>query len=147
MTSLHKMDMLYWKKLSKDAIQPTRATSRSVGLDLYSPVDNIVPSNGQCLIKLDLQMAFPTGYYGRLASRSGLALHHYIHVGAGVIDQDFRGNIGILLINLSANDFSIKKGMRIAQLILERACIPVLMEVSSLDPTERGDMGLGSSGN
>ena len=67
---------------------PTRATSRSVGLDLYSPTNVLVPAHGKILVDLGIALQIPMGYYGRIASRSGLAIHHHIHVGAGVVDPE-----------------------------------------------------------
>jgi dUTP pyrophosphatase len=84
--------------------------------------------------------------YGRIAGRSGLALNHSLTVGAGVIDQDYRGNIGILLFNHSLTDYVIKKGDRVAQLILERIAIYAVEEVLELSQTERDSAGFGSTG-
>ena len=86
------------------------------------------------------------GYYGRIASRSGLAIHHHIHVGAGVVDPDYIGSIHVLLMNFSSHDHVIEKNHRIAQMILEKVAYPVICEVSQMLPTERGAKGFGSTG-
>ena len=70
------------------ACMPTRATSKSVGLDLYSPTSVLIPAHDKVLVDLGIALQIPMGYYGRIASRSGLAIHHHIHVGAGVVDPD-----------------------------------------------------------
>eukprot|EP00250_Pteridium_aquilinum_P011891 c20371_g1_i2 orf=280-663(-) len=80
------------------------------------------------------------------APRSGLAWKHSIDVGAGVIDADYRGPVGVVLFNLSDQDFAIKSGDRVAQLILERIVTPEVLEVDDLEETGRGEGGFGSTG-
>ena len=91
-------------------------------------------------------MAIPEGHYGRVAPRSGLAVKNFIDVGAGVIDCDYRGALGVVLFNHSADDFHIKPGDRIAQLIIEKISTPDVVEVDDLDETARGAGGFGSTG-
>lgn len=89
------------------------------------------------------------GCYGRIAARSGLAVNNFIDVGAGVIDEDYMGPIGILLFNHSSDvDFIVKRGDRIAQLICERIFYPTIIEVKSIDrmTTARCNDGFGSTG-
>jgi deoxyuridine 5'-triphosphate nucleotidohydrolase len=81
-----------------------------------------------------------------IAPRSGLALKHSIDVGAGVIDYDYRGPVGVILFNLGDKDFEIKRGDRIAQMILERICMADVAEVTELSETVRGSGGFGSTG-
>lgn len=83
---------------------------------------------------------------GRVAPRSGLAVKHGIDTGAGVIDADYRGNVGVVLFNLGAEDYQVKRGDRVAQLILERIATPDIVEVDDLDATTRGAGGYGSTG-
>ena len=83
------------------------------------------------------------GYYGRLASKSGLAILYQLHVGTGVIDTDYTGEIMVLLINTASHVHPIIKGDPIAQLILEKVSIPILKEVPELPPTTRGAHGCG----
>mmetsp|Transcript_7018 Transcript_7018/g.8860 ORF Transcript_7018/g.8860 Transcript_7018/m.8860 type:complete len:188 (+) Transcript_7018:168-731(+) len=134
------------KKLSENAMLPTRGSPLSAGYDLYSAMAGVVPARGKALLKTDLAIACPENTYGRIAPRSGLAWKKSIDVGAGVIDADYRGNVGIILFNLSDVDFEVKKGDRIAQLILERICMADLEEVEDLDATERAAGGFGSTG-
>ena len=124
-------------KLTDNARMPTRGTHRSVGHDLYSAYEYTIRAGGQALIKTDLQIATPPGCYGRIASRSSLAHFHGIHVGAGVIDPDYRGNVGVVLFNLSSQDYVVSKGDRCAQIILEQAYVPFIAEVESLPETKQ----------
>ena len=130
-------------KMSANVVTPTRATGGSVGLDFYSPVDYVVPPHSQLLIPTQIKLQIPLGYYGRLASKSGLAILHQLHVGAGVIDPDYTGEIMVLIINAASRDYSIKKGDPIAQLILEKVSIPILREIKEIPPTDRGAHGCG----
>lgn len=93
-----------------------------------------------------MSISVPPGTYGRIAPRSSLAWKNSLHVGAGVIDADYRGNVGVVLFNLSNEDFGIKQGDRIAQLILEKIVLAEVCEVSDLDETKRGSGGFGSTG-
>ena len=130
-------------KISTDAITPTRATEGSVGLDFYSPADYVIPPHNQLMIPTQIKLQIPLGHYGRLASKSGLAILHQLHVGAGVIDPDYMGEIMVLLINTASRVHSTKKGDPIAQLILEKVSVPILREVQQPPPTTRGDHGCG----
>ena len=134
-------------KVDGNAILPSRGTSKAAGLDISSVEDVVVESRTRGLVSTGLKMRFPCGTYGRLASRSGLSLRHGIEVGAGVIDPDYRGVVKVLLYNHSNENFVIRKGDRIAQLILEK-----YDDVSPVgffavdDVTERGQSGFGSTG-
>ena len=116
-------------KMSSNAVTPTRATEQSVGLDLYSPANYIIPSCSQLLIPTQIKLGIPLGHYGRLASKSGLAILHHLHVGAGVIDPDYTREIKVLLMNTAPHAHSIIRGDPIPQLILEKVSLPVLKMV------------------
>lgn len=146
MTAFHRRPQLLVKKLSEHAQLPQQGTAVSAGFDLFSAEDKTLPAGQRGLVKTDLSIACPEGTYGRIAPRSGLALKHGIDVGAGVIDADYRGPVGILLFNLGDKDFEIKRGDRIAQLILEQIVIPEIREVEDLSETTRGAGGFGSTG-
>ena len=133
-------------RLSDKASAPMFGSANAAGADLCSAESCVVPSKGKCLISTGLQIELPKGYYGRVAPRSGLASKFFIDVGAGVIDEDYRGELKVLLFNFSDTEFKIKVGDRIAQLICERYTHPLLCEVSSLDETKRGTGGFGSTG-
>ena len=135
---------LSFVKISTDAVTPTRATRGSAGLDFYSPADYIIPPHGQLLVPTQIKLQIPLEYYGRLALKSGLAILHQLHVGAGVIDPDYTGEVMVLLINTASRVYNIAKGAPIAQLILKKISIPLLKEVKELQPTTRGAQGCGS---
>ena len=132
---------LLFVKMSSEAVTPTRATEKSVGLDFYSPADYIIPPHSQLLIPTQIKLRIPLGHYGRLASKSGLAILHHLHVAVGVIDLNYTGEIKVLLTN-SAH--SIVRGDPIAQLILEKVSLPILKRVKELPPTARGEQDCGS---
>lgn len=135
------------KKLCYDAIVPTRGSDGAVGYDLYSSEDAVVPCQaGRALVGTGITVVLPPGVYGRVAPRSGLAVKHCINVGAGVIDPDYTGEIKVVLFNHGEKDFEIKKGDRIAQLVLEKCETPPIEEISIVEDTERGSSGFGSTG-
>lgn len=135
------------KKLCYDAIVPTRGSDGAVGYDLYSSEDAVVPCQaGRALVGTGIAIVLPPDVYGRVAPRSGLAVKHCINVGAGVIDPDYTGEIKVVLFNHGEKDFEIKKGDRIAQLVLERCETPHIKEISIVEDTERGSGGFGSTG-
>ncbi|XP_013105752.1 deoxyuridine 5'-triphosphate nucleotidohydrolase [Stomoxys calcitrans] len=138
--------VLRWAKLTEHALEPVRSTEKAAGLDLRSAYDLVVPARGKALVKTDLQIQVPNGSYGRIAPRSGLAVKNFIDVGAGVVDEDYRGNLGVVLFNHSDQEFEVKRGDRIAQLICERIFYPELEQVDKLEETERGEGGFGSTG-
>ena len=125
---------------------PTRGSPLSAGLDLHAACNMTIKSKERGLVATDLSVACPPGTYARVAPRSGLALKKGIDVGAGVIDADYRGPVGVILFNFGDMDFEVKEGDRIAQLILEKIVVPEIEEVESLEATERGEGGFGSTG-
>lgn len=137
---------LKFVRLSDHATAPFKGSERAAGFDLSSAYDCVVPARGMRLVKTDLRLELPSGCYGRVAPRSGLAVKHGIDVGAGVIDEDYRGNVGVVLFNHSDADFVVRKGDRVAQLICQRIFYPRLEEAEALTVTKRGDEGFGSTG-
>ena len=134
------------KRLSENAIIPTRGSPLSAGYDLSAAVPTVVPARGKALVKTDLAMIIPSTCYGRIAPRSGLAWKKHIDIGAGVIDADYRGPVGVVMFNHGDSDLEIKHGDRIAQLVLEKISYADIVEVADLDETERGSGGFGSTG-
>ncbi|KAG7673563.1 hypothetical protein Ndes2526B_g02988 [Nannochloris sp. 'desiccata'] len=139
-------EVLRVKKLTELATLPIRGSAGAAGYDLASAYDVVIPARGKGIAKTDLAIAIPTGTYARVAPRSGLAVKNFIDVGAGVVDEDYRGNVGVVLFNHSDVDFEVKKGDRVAQLILERIMTPEVQECEDLDDTSRGAAGYGSTG-
>lgn len=134
------------KLLSENGTIPTKGTSSSAGYDLYSSENSEIDPLKRALIKTNISIAIPDGYYGRIAPRSGLAYKNGIDVMAGVIDSDYRGDVGVILYNTGADVFQIKKGDRIAQLIIEKCHTVDWLETEDLSETERGEGGYGHTG-
>ncbi len=129
---------------------PTYATEQSAGMDLTAALEEAVEigAGERMLIPTGLSIALPKGYEAQIRPRSGLALKHGITVlnTPGTIDADYRGEIGVLLINHGREDFTVERGMRIAQMVIERHAIVEWDVAEILDETERGAGGFGSTG-
>lgn len=129
---------------------PAYATEQSAGMDLRANLDAPITLEPfqRAIIKTGLYMALPPGYEAQVRPRSGLALKHGITVlnSPGTIDADYRGEIGVLLINLSNEDFVINDGERIAQMVIARHETVNFTVVEELDETERGAGGYGHTG-
>jgi dUTP pyrophosphatase len=134
------------KLLNENAKVPARSSPHAAGLDLFSAYDYEIPGHSRLLCSTEIALAIPKRHYGRIAPRSGLAVNNFIDVGAGVIDSDYRGPVGILLFNFSDNPFKISRGDRVAQLIIEKIAIPSINVVESLPNSTRGQRGFGSTG-
>jgi dUTP pyrophosphatase len=134
------------KKLSENATLPTQGSKYAAGYDLYAAEEGVVLSECRLLIKTNISVSIPEGYYGRIAPRSGLAYKSGLDVMAGVIDADYRGDIGVILYNTDVKDFEFKKGDRIAQLIIEKCHNVEWQEVDELEDSVRSDGGFGSTG-
>ena len=129
---------------------PTYATPQSAGMDLRANLNEPVTLHPleRKLIPTGLHMALPEGYEAQVRPRSGLALKHGLTVlnTPGTIDADYRGEIGVVLINLSQQDFVVNDGERIAQMVIARHETAEFIEVDVLDETERGEGGYGHTG-
>ncbi len=129
---------------------PTYATPQSAGMDLRANLDEPVTLHPleRKLIPTGLHMALPEGYEAQVRPRSGLALKHGLTVlnTPGTIDADYRGEIGVVLINLSQQDFVVNDGERIAQMVIARHEQGDFVVVEELDDTERGEGGYGHTG-
>jgi dUTP pyrophosphatase len=106
----------------------------------------VVPAHGRAVVRTGLSIAIPENTYARIAPRSGLAVKKFLDTGAGVVDYDYRGEVGVVLFNHGEEDFEVKVGDRIAQLILERISMADCVETDELFDTERGSAGFGSTG-
>ena len=129
---------------------PKYKTEGRAGLDLMACINEniILKPLERKLIKTGIAIALPNNYEAQVRPRSGLALKHGISVlnAPGTIDADYRGEIGVILINLSNEDFVVERGMRIAQLVISPIVQAELVEVEELDETLRGQGGFGSTG-
>lgn len=138
-----------FQAVKPEAVLPSYGSDKAIGLDLYACIESgflVIPSGEWGLLATGLAVAVPDGYYGRIAPRSGWALKYGIDVLAGVIDSDYRGEIGVILINHSSGSFRVDHGDRIAQLIFECADRLKPKFCQQLPETERGAGGFGSTG-
>ena len=129
---------------------PQYATEQSAGMDLRANIDApvVLQPMERRLIPTGLHIALPPGYEAQVRPRSGLALKHGITVlnAPGTIDADYRGDIGVVLINLSDQPFTVNDGERIAQMVIARHETAEFIEVETLNETERGEGGYGHTG-
>ena len=135
------------KKLNPLAILPARNNATDAGADLRSVEDTIIPPASRKIIDTGLSMEIPTGYYGRIAPRSGLAAKNGIDVLAGVVDSSYRGPIKVVLHNTDQMEsFAVHCGDRIAQIIFEQHWNFEFIETNDLSDSNRSTNGFGSSG-
>lgn len=139
------MSTLPVKRLSSNAILPVRGSEFSAGYDLFALEETFIQMNCQTLVSTGISIALNPGTYGRIAPRSGLAFKHGLMTLAGVIDQDYRGEVKVMLLSTNKN-ITLQKGERIAQLIIEVIQNPEITEVDELPSTSRGQGGFGSTG-
>lgn len=135
---------------AKDLPLPKFMTEGSCGMDLYANVEGEVVVNPMeiKLIPTGISISLPIGYEAQIRPRSGLALKNGIALvnSPGTIDSDYRGEIGVILINLGKEPFIIRRGDRIAQMVINKVVIPEIIESENLDETIRGKDGFGSTG-
>lgn len=132
--------------LDKNARVPTRGSAEAAGYDLCAVHDGVIDPGARLLVGTGIAIEIPSGTYGRIAPRSGLALNYGVHIGAGVVDRDYRGEVRVLVWNLGTDRYEFKRGDRIAQLILEKIETPDVHVISSQSTTGRGTGGFGSTG-
>jgi len=147
-------------KTSPSSVTPTKASSGDAAYDLYSTVNTHLFPMGRKIVPTGIKLEIPEGYYGRIAPRSGLAIKHGIDVLAGVIDSSYRGEVGVVLINLNPiepnspieevfgpqSSYIISAGDRIAQLIIEKCHDVEWNECHELEGTTRDEDSFGSTG-
>ena len=140
--------MLKIKRLTSTATLPTRSHEDDAGLDLYADEELTLFSGQRKLVKCGISLNFPKGYVCDIRPRSGLAFKDGITVlnGPGTVDQGYRGEIGVLLINHGAHHYEITPGMRIAQMVFVLCAQLCVLEVDDLESTARNSAGFGSSG-
>jgi dUTP pyrophosphatase len=143
---------IYIKKLESamDLPLPRFMTHGAAGMDLYANVteETVINPKEIKLIPTGISIALPVGYEAQIRPRSGLAIRYGISLvnTPGTIDSDYRGEINLIMINFGENSFIIKRGDRIAQMIINKIEIPNIIEVKELDDTNRGAGGFGSTG-
>ena len=117
------------KKLAANARLPVLGSENAAGYDLHCNKAYVVPARSKVLVGTGLAFAIPVGNIGRLAPRSGLAVNNSLHVGARVIDADYRGEVKVLLFNFSGADVRVNEGDHIAQMIIEKYTMTKIVEV------------------
>ncbi len=131
--------------IEEGAIMPTRAHKTDAGLDIYSRDDMVVPARGSAVFDTGVHVELPEGTAGFLKSKSGLNVKHGI-TSEGVIDVGYTGSIRVKLYNHSNAAYAVNAGDKISQLVILPILIPELVQVDSLEDSERGENGFGSSG-
>lgn len=142
-----KKPKLEIKLLDERATTPTQADGRPVGIDLYSNENVRIPGRGHKAISTGVAMAIEEGFYGQIKERSGMSVRTPLGVKAGVIDNDYRGEVKVVLQNISDFPHDIKKGDKFAQLVIRRqedVKMQIVDEFTEAE-TERGEKGFGSS--
>ncbi len=134
------------KRLDKEVELPQYTKEHDAALDLRTNEEGIIKPGETKTFGTGLAFEIPRGHAGLVWDRSGLAAKNSIHTMAGVVDSGYRGEVKIVLKNLSSEDFMIEKGMRIAQLVVQPVLNVNVKEVEELEETERGATGFGSSG-
>ncbi|MBC7247165.1 MAG: dUTP diphosphatase [Actinobacteria bacterium] len=136
------------RRLVPDVELPSYAHEGDAGLDLRSAEDVVLKPGGRALVGTGFSMALPEGYAAFVQPRSGLAAKHGISIvnTPGLIDCHYRGEVKVILVNLGEEEFTVRKGDRIAQMVVQRVERAEPVEVEELDETPRGEGGFGSTG-
>lgn len=137
---------IFVQKMDPSAKLPKYAYEGDAGMDLFSFENMEVKAGERCLVSTGIKIAVPTGYAGLVWDKSGIATKHHITTIAGVIDSNYRGELKVALTNLGKESYNIKKGEKIAQMLIQPIVSGEIKEVEKLEDTERGESGFGSSG-
>ena len=139
---------LSFKRIHPDAVLPSYAHPGDAGMDVRSVEDLVIPAGGRVLVHTGLVAVIPDGYELQVRSRSGLALKSGVAVlnSPGTVDAGYRGEIGVILANFGDGEFAVKKGDRVAQLVAAPVTVAEIFETDSVDATDRGAGGFGSTG-
>lgn len=138
--------IIKFQKNLDEAIIPHYAHKGDAGMDIFSAEETTIKARERKNIKTGIKIELPDGFVGLVWDKSGLALKNGIKTMAGVIDSGYRGEIGIVLVNLSDQDFKIEKGQKIAQMLIQKVERLEIKEVKELSETKRGEGGFGSTG-
>jgi len=134
------------KKLKEKAILPSYAHVGDAGLDLFSVEDCVVPARKRGLVSTGIAMELPEGYFASIRGKSGLALKKGISILGGVIEHTYRGEYGVIILNTGDEDFLIRAGDKIAQVVIAPVDTAEVFEVGDLNESVRGDGAFGSTG-
>ena len=134
------------KKLHPEAKLPTYANPGDAGMDMYAIARQVIEPGQTTLVSTGIAMELPVGSVGLIWDKSGIATKHAMKTLAGVVDEGYRGEIKVGLINLSQKAYTIEPGDKVAQMLVQLVHQPEIEEISELSETQRGDGGFGSSG-
>lgn len=139
---------LGFKRIHPDAVLPSYAHEGDAGMDVRSVEDAEIAPGSRALVHTGLVMILPRGYEAQVRPRSGLALKHGVTVlnTPGTIDEGYRGEVGVILANFGDAPFAVKRGDRIAQIVVAPVTRAEIVETDEVDGTERGGGGFGSTG-
>lgn len=139
---------LAFKRIHPDAVLPAYAHKSDAGMDVRSVADLVIAPGKRALVPTGLVMLLPPGYEAQVRPRSGLALKHGVTVlnTPGTIDSGYRGEVGVILANFGDSDFAVRKGDKIAQIVIAPVTQPDIVESDTVDSTDRGAGGFGSTG-
>lgn len=140
--------VLRFRRIHPDAVLPAYAHPSDAGMDVRSVDDLVIAPGRRALVHTGLVMALPLMYEAQVRPRSGLALKNGITVlnTPGTIDSGYRGEVGVILANFGEEDFVVRKGDKIAQIVIAPVTQPVIEETETVDETDRGAGGFGSTG-
>ena len=140
--------LIKFKKLYEDVTLPNYAHKEDAGMDIYSNEETVIKSGSWGLVKTGFCMELPSGYEAQVRSKSGLALKSGIFVlnSPGTVDENYRGEVGVILMNVSKEDYIISKNQKIAQMVINKVEHFETIEVKEVSETDRGEGGFGSTG-
>jgi dUTP pyrophosphatase len=147
MSDNKEIPIIRFKKTHQDAKLPTRKHVSDSGADIYAVEDVLIQAQKSVIVETGIQVAYITpGYWFKVESRSGLSFNHGVLAHPGIIDQNYRGGLGILLYNHGHLNYQVNKGDRIAQIVLYKLQECNVEWAKEVDETDRGSNGFGSSG-
>ena len=139
------------KKLHDTAVVPQYQTEQSAGMDVAACIDEpmVIEPHGRAIVPTGFAISLPAGYEAQIRGRSGMAAKFGIMPanGLGTIDADYRGEVGVILLNTTNESFTVEPGMRVAQMVIAKYEVAEWSEVTDLDETARGAGGFGSTGH
>jgi dUTP pyrophosphatase len=138
-------DTLLVQRLTTSACLPVRQNVDDAGYDISADCHTVIPPKSQRLVSTGIAFTVPKGTYGQISPRSGLSMKG-VTVFAGVIDRGYTGEVKVLLYNSSDDSIELTQGSRIAQLIIKKISLPTVTEVNTLEKSDRGEGGFGSTG-
>lgn len=134
------------KKLKGDVVVPSYAHAGDAGMDVYAAEDIHIKKGERAKVPTGIAMEIPDGFVGLVWDKSGLSMNHGLKTLGGVIDSGYRGEVVIGIINLSNEDYTLKKGHKVAQILIQKVETPAIQEVEEISDSRRGEKGFGSTG-